>query len=74
MSKRPTEPEKWAPKQKNINHLNQSQPDGDSITKKPTGKMKVIEDHFMRRSETEFEPRKGKKPFAERDQAIQQSH
>ena len=74
MSKRPEEPESWAPRPKNINHLNQSLPNGDSAAQKPTGKMKIIDDHFMRRSEAEFSPRKGKRPFVERDQANKQSH
>ena len=54
MSKRPTENESWAPKPKNTIHLNESKPADQTEVKKPTGKMKVIDDHFMRRSENEF--------------------
>tara|TARA_B110000285_G_C14885945_1_gene496176 strand:- start:187 stop:384 length:198 start_codon:yes stop_codon:yes gene_type:complete len=63
MSRRPTEIESWAPKTKNTVHLNQSNPVDESEPKKPSGKMKIIDDHFMRRSEQEFVPKYGKKPI-----------
>jgi hypothetical protein len=67
MSERPTEPESWAPRPKDIHHLNQSLPGVETEAKKPSGKMKIIDDHFMRRSENEFSQKKAKKPFFDRD-------
>jgi hypothetical protein len=53
-SKIPTTVEKWNPKSKNLDHLNVSNINEQPIEASKHGaKKKIIEDHFLKRSETE---------------------